>query len=63
MAEQKGMGGLDALRLLSNPETSRPPSPEEMQQSMFASRLSGSRTWRQDLQKMEAFRLPNFRRK
>ncbi len=62
-AEQRGMDGAEALRLLANLPTPRSYSPEQLQQSRIARMLTASRNWKELLAKMEAYRLPAFHRK
>ena len=61
-AEQKGIDGVEALRMLVN-YAMEPVSPEARRRGQIARILMSSRDWRQQLAKMAAFQLPRFQRK
>ncbi len=62
LAEQNGMDGVEALRILANTQPSRDQGPEVRQESMIARTLMMSRQWKEQLSKMEALQLPRFHR-
>ncbi len=62
-AEQNGMDGVEALRILANTQPTRDQGPEIRQQSSIARMLMMSRQWKEQLAKMEALQLPRFHRK
>jgi hypothetical protein len=62
-AEQNGMDGVEALRILANTQPARGQGPEVRQQSSIARMLMMSRQWQEQLAKMEALQLPRFHRK
>jgi hypothetical protein len=63
VAEQNGMDGVEALRILANAQPTRDQGPEIRQQSSIARMLMMSRQWKEQLAKMEALQLPRFHRK
>jgi hypothetical protein len=63
IAEQNGMDGVEALRILANTQATRDQGPEVRQQSMIARTLMMSRQWKEQLATMEALQLPPFHRK
>jgi hypothetical protein len=62
-AEQNGMDGAEALRILANPQSmSRGMTQQDLAAGSIARALMGSRDWRAQLERIAAFQLPNFHR-
>jgi len=61
-AEQKGIDGVEALRMLANTAMGSV-GPDARRHGQIARMLKSSRDWKQQLAKMAAFQLPRFQRK
>ena len=63
IAEQNGMDGVEALRILANTQPTRDQGPEVRQQATIARMLMMSRQWKEQLANLEALQLPRFHRR
>ena len=63
IAEQNGMDGVEALRILANSQPTRDQGPDIRQQATIARMLMMSRQWKEQLANLEALQLPRFHRR